>query len=42
VIWEGENGVPRRVNGILQTGQEEADFIDSKIQELKKNPKSHV
>jgi len=36
VILESENGVPRRVKGILQTGQEEADFIDLKIQELKK------
>jgi len=38
-----ESDVPRRVKGILQTGQEEVDFIDLKIQELKKKSrKSHV
>jgi hypothetical protein len=27
--------IPRRAKGILQTGQEDADFIDLIIQELK-------
>lgn len=30
-----EINIPRRVNGILHTGQADADFMDLNIQELK-------